>query len=200
MTWAYAPSRPSLGSSTAGRFSAQPVPQLRRPLATRRNDSYGPPASEDEVKAARQWIEQLNPETIPRSMCDISFSRSSGPGGQNVNKVSSKATVRVPLGPLFKILPPLFHQEIRQCRYFAANSDSLILQSDEARKQNENVHACFRKLHELIVDVGKKIVPGETSAEQRERVKNLQKAANERRIRSKKLQSSKKSARKGSME
>ncbi|KAK8156510.1 hypothetical protein BKA80DRAFT_208261 [Phyllosticta citrichinensis] len=199
MAWAYASSRPSLASSNAGPSFPQSALLLRRSFATRRNDSHAPTAKEDEVKAARQWIDHLNPETIPRSICDVSFSRSSGPGGQNVNKVSSKATVRVPLGPLLKILPPLFHQEIRQCRYFAPNSDSLILQSDEARKQNENVHACFRKLHELIVDVGKKIVPGETSAEQRERVKNLQ-AANERRIKSKKLQSSKKSARKGSME
>ncbi|KAK8197025.1 uncharacterized protein BKA78DRAFT_245960 [Phyllosticta capitalensis] len=195
MAWAYAASRPSL-ASFAGPLVASP---LRRSFATRRSDPHGT-ASEEDIKAARQWLDHLNPETIPRTMCDVSFSRSSGPGGQNVNKVSSKATVRVPLGPLFKILPPLFHQEIRSCRYFAPNSDSLILQSDEARKQNENVHACFRKLHELLVDVGKKIVPGETSAEQKERVKNLEKAANERRIKSKKLQSSKKSARKGSSE
>ena len=43
-------------------------------------------SSEDEQKAARQWLGSFNSKTIPRSICDISFSRSSGPGGQNVNK------------------------------------------------------------------------------------------------------------------
>lgn len=43
-------------------------------------------ADEDELKAARQWLAKLDPDTIPRDLCDVSFSRSSGPGGQNVNK------------------------------------------------------------------------------------------------------------------
>jgi peptidyl-tRNA hydrolase ICT1 len=42
--------------------------------------------SEDELQQARRWLEQLHAETIPRSIGDLSFSRSSGPGGQNVNK------------------------------------------------------------------------------------------------------------------
>lgn len=41
---------------------------------------------EDELRAARQWLSKLDPDTIPRELCDVSFSRSSGPGGQNVNK------------------------------------------------------------------------------------------------------------------
>lgn len=43
-------------------------------------------ADEGELKAARQWLSRLDPDTIPRDLCDVSFSRSSGPGGQNVNK------------------------------------------------------------------------------------------------------------------
>jgi peptidyl-tRNA hydrolase ICT1 len=42
--------------------------------------------SEDELLQARRWLEQLRAETIPRSIGELSFSRSSGPGGQNVNK------------------------------------------------------------------------------------------------------------------
>jgi peptidyl-tRNA hydrolase ICT1 len=41
---------------------------------------------EDELQAARKWLANLDPDTIPRQICDLTFSRSSGPGGQNVNK------------------------------------------------------------------------------------------------------------------
>ncbi|OMP85909.1 hypothetical protein BK809_0002121 [Diplodia seriata] len=143
-----------------------------RSLASRRQPDA---ASEDDLAAARKWLQKLDPETIPKHICDVSFSRSSGPGGQNVNKyrVSSKATLRVPLDALLPILPALLHQEIRSSRHYAANSNALVIQSDDSRKQTDNVHACYRKLHQLIVDAGKSTVPGETSEEQKERVRKL---------------------------
>jgi peptidyl-tRNA hydrolase ICT1 len=42
--------------------------------------------SEEDLAAARKWLTDLNPDTIPQSLSEITFSRSSGPGGQNVNK------------------------------------------------------------------------------------------------------------------
>ena len=42
--------------------------------------------TEEDLSAARKWLANLNPDTIPRNLCEITFSRSSGPGGQNVNK------------------------------------------------------------------------------------------------------------------
>ncbi|KAH7055794.1 peptidyl-tRNA hydrolase domain-containing protein [Macrophomina phaseolina] len=164
------------------------------PLATRRQPAA---ASEEDLAAARKWLQALDSETIPKNICDVSFSRSSGPGGQNVNKVSSKATLRVPLDRLLPLLPAVLHNEIRSSRYYAANSHALVIQSDDSRKQTDNVHACFRKLHQLIVDAGRSAVPGETSEEQKERVQKLEKASNEARLRTKKFNSSKKSARKG---
>lgn len=49
---------------------------------------------EKSVKAARQWLETFSVESIPRSKCIISFSRSSGPGGQNVNKYGEQWVYR----------------------------------------------------------------------------------------------------------
>jgi peptidyl-tRNA hydrolase ICT1 len=43
-------------------------------------------ASEEEIQTARKWLEMLHGDTIPRDIGQLSFSRSSGPGGQNVNK------------------------------------------------------------------------------------------------------------------
>ena len=44
-------------------------------------------ASDDELQAARSWLAKLHAEAIPlKAIGELSFSRSSGPGGQNVNK------------------------------------------------------------------------------------------------------------------
>ena len=41
---------------------------------------------EGEHKEARRWLAQFSVKSIPKGACDVSFSRASGPGGQNVNK------------------------------------------------------------------------------------------------------------------
>ena len=43
-------------------------------------------ASEQNHAAARKWLSKFSIHTIPRNLCEVTFSRSSGPGGQNVNK------------------------------------------------------------------------------------------------------------------
>ncbi|OCK84422.1 peptidyl-tRNA hydrolase domain-containing protein [Lepidopterella palustris CBS 459.81] len=153
--------------------------------------------SEEDIEAARKWLGKLDPDTIPKNICELSFSRSSGPGGQNVNKVNSKATLKVSADALLSHIPMPLHSEIRSSRYYAPRSDSIIIQADDSRKQNDNMHSCYAKLHHMIVAAGSKALPGETSAEQSQRVKNLQKAENEHRLRAKKFHSNKKSARKG---
>ena len=42
--------------------------------------------SEDEHQEARNWLSGFSIDSVPKSACEVTFSRSSGPGGQNVNK------------------------------------------------------------------------------------------------------------------
>ncbi|KIW02844.1 uncharacterized protein PV09_05900 [Verruconis gallopava] len=161
----------------------------------RRWRSTAASSGEDEIAACRKWMASFNPDSIPKRLCDISFSRSSGPGGQNVNKVSSKATLRIELSSLLPLLPSLLHQPLRQSRYYAPNSNALVIQADDSRKQADNAHKCFVKLHRLITETAEKVIPGETSDEQKQRVKDLQRKENETRLRAKKYQSSKKASR-----
>jgi peptidyl-tRNA hydrolase ICT1 len=49
----------------------------------------------------------------------------------------------------------------------------LVIQADDSRKQSDNVQSCFVKLHELVVQAGREVVPGETSAEQMKHVEKL---------------------------
>jgi peptidyl-tRNA hydrolase ICT1 len=47
------------------------------------------------LRAARLWLAGLHAEMIPlRSIGELSYSRSSGPGGQNVNKYDQLAKVK----------------------------------------------------------------------------------------------------------
>ena len=45
---------------------------------------------EQDHEEARTWLAGFNANTIPKNICEVTFSRSSGPGGQNVNKYGSK--------------------------------------------------------------------------------------------------------------
>lgn len=64
----------------------QTLPRVR--LRTRQyalratNDSV----TEEDLAEARKFMAQFTEDQIPRRFCDVNFSRSSGPGGQNVNK------------------------------------------------------------------------------------------------------------------
>ncbi|KAL4906160.1 hypothetical protein BDW74DRAFT_139286 [Aspergillus multicolor] len=166
---------------------------LRRSFASRRAD-----LESEDLAAAREWLSNFNSTTIPRHVGEVSFSRSGGPGGQNVNKVNSKATLKVPLDSLLPLVPHIIHSPLQSSRYYAARTHSLVIQSEESRKQADNVSACYDKLHQLLKTTAKDLVPGETSPEQRQRVQKLEKAAKEARIKAKKMHSSKKSSRRGS--
>jgi peptidyl-tRNA hydrolase ICT1 len=105
----------------------------------------------------------------------------------------------VPLDRLLPHVPILLHAGIKSSRYVADKSASLLIQSDVSRKQAQNKDTCFRKLHELLVEIGRQTVPGETSEDQNARVKVLKRVENEARLRSKKQASNKKSSRSKSL-
>lgn len=42
--------------------------------------------NDEALKYLQNWLQHFNQKKFPREICKVSFSRSSGPGGQNVNK------------------------------------------------------------------------------------------------------------------
>lgn len=87
---------------------------------------------------------------IPSTELTVSFARSSGPGGQNVNKVNSKAVVRwnfrgsCVLPPEVKLrFEALFPTRINQ-------AGEVALSSEQHRDQGRNLSDCYEKLRQLI--------------------------------------------------
>ena len=99
---------------------------------------------------------QVSPRvTILDDELHWTFSRSSGPGGQNVNKVNSKATLHWNIAAS-KAIP----DDVRE-RFLAAYSSRLttkgdiVIASQEFRDQPKNVAACEERLKEMLLNVWK---------------------------------------------
>jgi peptidyl-tRNA hydrolase ICT1 len=132
--------------------------------------TYGFDRSEEEYAAIRKWIATFSPSTIPRSIAIVTFSRSSGAGGQHVNRTSSKATLTIPVSSLAKHLPPLVTEQLRdKSRYYAKNSDTLVISGQESRVAAKNEEDCWEKLSEHVQETAQKAVPGETSKETKDK-------------------------------
>jgi ribosome-associated protein len=88
---------------------------------------------------------------IPDEEFEWSFARSGGPGGQNVNKVASKAILRWKASTTIAAIPEQAKARMRS-RYpsrYTADGDVLI-QSEKYRDQGRNRDDCLAKLTEMI--------------------------------------------------
>ena len=129
----------------------------------------------------------MKPFKIPIKELNFSFSRSSGPGGQNVNKVNSRATLKwnyqkttsLPRGVLERLI-------VEAQRYVV--EDEIVIHSQRFRDQSRNIADCVEKLQKLIneasVPVKKRKATKPTSG------------AIEKRLKGKKSRSEKKESRK----
>ena len=85
-----------------------------------------------------------------REQLRFGFSRSSGPGGQNVNKVNTKTELRVHLGALHG----MSERALGRLRSLAGRrvtpEDDILLTADSQRTQESNRRACLEKLRDLI--------------------------------------------------
>ena len=89
---------------------------------------------------------------LPEAALSFTFSRSSGPGGQNVNKVNSRATLTVPLDALHSALPPyaMHRLELVGSRYLT--QEGLQISASESRSQITNRRVCMQRLREVLIE------------------------------------------------
>jgi len=124
---------------------------------------------------------------VPLREFHFTFARSSGPGGQNVNKVNTKATLRwnvVASGSLSEAVRRRFLDRFARR---VTESGEVIVTSQRFRDQGRNVADCLAKLRDMLAEVAAAPRP-------RKRTKPSR-ASRERRLKDKRLRSRQKSDR-----
>ena len=111
-------------------------------------------------------------------------SRSSGPGGQNVNKVNSKVTLKWDVAYSFVLKPDQKEMIIKKLASHITTEGILMITSQENRSQLENKEAVISKLDQLLIKAFR-------ITKVRKATKPT-KAAKQKRIKSKKYHSEKK--------
>jgi len=109
---------------------------------------------------------------VPLRELRFTFARSSGPGGQNVNKVNTKATLHWAVATTGS-LPDDVRQRLMQRFRRRINSEGqLVIQSQRFRDQGRNVADCLEKLRAMLQQVAqppKKRVPTRPSRRAKQR-------------------------------
>ncbi len=95
-------------------------------------------------------LEIDNKLSIPLSEFSFSFARSSGPGGQNVNKVNSKAVLKWDVTKTRRVPAEVLARFVEQNQRKISKEGNLVLSSDRFRDQGRNVLDCLEKLTVML--------------------------------------------------
>lgn len=90
---------------------------------------------------------------IPDSEFSFAFSRSGGPGGQNVNKVASKALMTWDATRSPSIPEDVRDRFLLRYRRRITKEGLLLITSQRYRDQGRNTQDCLNKLAELLLSV-----------------------------------------------
>jgi ribosome-associated protein len=127
--------------------------------------------------------------TVPESAVRLQYSRSGGPGGQNVNKVNTRVQLWVPLAAI----AGLSESSVTRLRTLAGSrltiADDIHIAAETERTQERNRQAVLDRLRELILTAVKE--------PRRRRKTKPSRGAKERRLKGKRLRSEIKSRRQG---
>lgn len=115
---------------------------------------------------------------IPLADMRYSFSRSGGPGGQNVNKVNSKVTLHWHIESCVHLPPEVRERFLAQYGHRINAEGDVVIYSQRYRDQLRNREDCLEKLRQLILSVRtppkrrRKTRPSRASRERRLREKH----------------------------
>lgn len=90
---------------------------------------------------------------IPEAELKLSFARSSGPGGQNVNKVASKAILHFDIRASQSVPPGVRERFLTAYSSRITNSGEVVIHSEEYRDQPKNIQASYDKLRQMFLAV-----------------------------------------------
>ncbi len=120
----------------------------------------------------------------------VTFARSPGPGGQNVNKVNSKAIIHWALFESKCLPAAILHRLAQKFKNRINVEGQLVVSSHTHRGQAQNLDECYQKIRQMILD--------SLHPPTRRKRTIVPRAAIRRRLSNKKFTSEKKQARRGS--
>lgn len=113
---------------------------------------------------------------IPISAIETGVSRSSGPGGQNVNKQNTRIELRVPLSAIQGLGEAILQRLRMLAGKRLSTSDELRIVSQQTRSLEQNRELAFEQLRALLEEAShlprKRHATRPTRASRRRRVEN----------------------------
>ena len=125
---------------------------------------------------------------VPRSALRFGYCRSSGPGGQNVNKLATKVRLHIALSALVNLSDGAKDRLRKAAGKSLTDDDRLIITSEDSRSQHVNKQHCLDKIWALIKQA--------KAAPKRRRATKPSAGSRRRRVENKKRRSKTKQARK----
>jgi ribosome-associated protein len=138
---------PAYHSYCFSRLPQKPALSAALPVRSLSVSSAPPPSSEEEGK---KTVETPWNATIPDSALEWRFSRSSGKGGQNVNKLNTKAELRFSVQGATWIPEPVRGRLQEQAGNRINNDGELVIVSETSRTQGGNRAEAKRRLMALL--------------------------------------------------
>jgi ribosome-associated protein len=124
---------------------------------------------------------------IPLREFTITYARSGGPGGQNVNKVNSKAMLRWAVSSSPSLPEPVRQRLLAKQRRRITTQGDLLVVSQRFRDAGRNVADCLEKLRAMVFEAAQPT--------RRRRISRPTRGSVERRLQRKRHQSQKKQQR-----
>ena len=89
---------------------------------------------------------------IPLREFNFTFARSSGPGGQNVNKLNTKALLRWPVMKSPSLPEAVRRRLLAKVRRRVTAEGELLISSQRFRDAGRNVADCLEKLRKMLAE------------------------------------------------
>jgi ribosome-associated protein len=124
---------------------------------------------------------------IPLREFQFTFARSSGPGGQNVNKVSTKAVLRWAVAASPSLPEPVRHRLLSRFRRRITAQGELLITSQRFRDAGRNTADCLEKLRQMLREAAEPVRPRRptrpTRASVRRRIEDKRRQAQKKKCR-----------------
>ncbi|KHO01002.1 peptidyl-tRNA hydrolase domain-containing protein [Metarhizium album ARSEF 1941] len=149
---------------------ARPLQRMVQPVwlcRLKRYDAFDANLDQEALAEARTWFQSFDATQLPSG--NTTYARSSGPGGQHVNKTETKATTVYPVRDLLSSLPRNLHSTIRSSKYYVASNDSLTFQDQTHRSRAANADENRNKLMQEVIRIYKATTPTKTGDEKKKK-------------------------------